>query len=630
MQTYRPRSLRGQTSPPRRLEMLLPRAASKSTNFMSTPRETAEPSFFSAPAVLIGIALLLGTVYALYLFPPDFLAGTSPFWQSPPTDDIKVQLSGARYFTMDQWHFPLLRTTKINPPDGISIIYTDALPLFAVAAKCLVTIFNIRWLYFGSWVGICYLLQPASMALLLISLGIRSPIANFAAIVIASSAPIFLFRLFHTNLCAHFLVISALTLYFVSVRSASFHRSWPWFCFLSWIALWVHAYLFVMISMIFFATAAQVACADRGDWRQVGWAIGVWISGALLIMWISGYFWERAGLNIWHLRRAKQFGFWSMNLLSPVIPQWSGLFPGLGAWIGVTQGPWPEVIDATGGQYEGYQYLGAGVLFLLVVALWCDGKDVARRAKKYWGILIAFVILTSLAVTHHAFIGRWEIPLLNKMPVPDLLDEIRSSGRLFWPVGYGVMAYAIAVVAVRTSGYMRLGLLLIATVVQVVDVGPIRNWVHQWVRHGYEDEGRFPPRPWSGNVLPPTPWVDLIRYHKQLEIYPTFECLHHNARIFQDIVDLVFYASESVTPVNTMWTDRDKAKECPAELISVDRLGISKAELLVILDAQYAERFLSSEPEYRQLCRSFDKGIVCSHRWGDMDEKGLGAAFKPL
>ena len=54
----------------------------------------------------------------------------------------------------------------------------------------------------------------------------------------------------------------------------------------------------------------------------------------------------------------KGFVFFSMNLLSPFWPQRSGVF---GADL--------PILDGTGGEYQGYNWLGAGVMLLLLVAL---------------------------------------------------------------------------------------------------------------------------------------------------------------------------------------------------------------------------------------------------------------------
>src|SRR5262249_24847466 len=155
-----------------------------------------------------------------------------------------------------------------------------------------------------------------------------------------------------------------------SVRTASFQRIWPWFCLLAWISLWIQAYLFVIVIAVFCAAAVQTAARSREGFRTACSAAVVMSLGTMLLMWVSGFFWDRSAVKPLTLGIPPWYDRTSMNLLSPLVPQWSWLFPRLATSVGPTLGPWGSaVIDATGGQYEGYNYLGAGTLLLVTSAL---------------------------------------------------------------------------------------------------------------------------------------------------------------------------------------------------------------------------------------------------------------------
>src|SRR5215510_7897670 len=96
-------------------------AQTATSNVVADIRRTLELT--PHPLALIGIGAIAGTIYVLYLFPLNFLAGTSPFWQGPPIADLATEIAGIRYYLGDAWLFPLFRTVKIAPPDGTSIIY---------------------------------------------------------------------------------------------------------------------------------------------------------------------------------------------------------------------------------------------------------------------------------------------------------------------------------------------------------------------------------------------------------------------------------------------------------------------------------------------------------------------------
>src|SRR5262249_24215905 len=158
----------------------------------------------------------------------------------------------------------------------------------------------------------------------------------FAAVAIALSFPAFLFRLFHVNFIAHFVVILALALYFISIRTP--RRVWPWFCALAWVSLWIFPYLFVIVLTIFLGTTAQLSLTRKESWKHAGAAVGVCVAGALGLMWVSGFFWRGARAAAWAIGTPQWYGQSSVNLLSPFVPQWSGLFPGVSARFGATAG----------------------------------------------------------------------------------------------------------------------------------------------------------------------------------------------------------------------------------------------------------------------------------------------------
>src|SRR5437870_1667904 len=123
---------------------------------------------------LVFFAAAIGSGYTLCLFPIDFLAGSAPWWNDAAFDHVKMAITGMRYFIADDWQFPIFRTLKINPPEGLVIIYTDSIPLLAFVGKALRPILGVHWNYLGIWVCAAYLLQAVSIVVLLLSLGVRT------------------------------------------------------------------------------------------------------------------------------------------------------------------------------------------------------------------------------------------------------------------------------------------------------------------------------------------------------------------------------------------------------------------------------------------------------------------------
>src|SRR5208337_480763 len=130
------------------------------------------------------------------------------------------------------------------------------------------------------------------------------------------------------------------------------------------------------------------------------------------------------------------FGYFSMNLLSPLWPQRSGLFPG---FYGLLTGP--------DGQYEGFNYLGAGVLLLVVVAVAASRRFIPLMLRQHLVLFVTLVYITMFAISNVVFIGSHEVLYI---PLPGVLQFVagifRSSGRMFWPCAYALALFGLVLV----------------------------------------------------------------------------------------------------------------------------------------------------------------------------------------
>lgn len=544
------------------------------------PNGSALPSY-----LLAGVLSLL---LAFWLFPVDFILGEGPYWAAPSGDRMQ-HIIGMRYFLADEWRFPLFQTHLIAPPEGVNIIYTDSLPLFALIAKLLRPFLPAQLNYFGVWLFLVYVLQGVAAVFLLRSLEVKGLLPNLAGAVIALSYPALLYRFGHEALCGHFLLLFAMGLYFRSASQHAFGKLWGRFALLCWLTLFVHAYLFVMVFGLFLATAVQEAFSSRAGFQK-SIVSGIAVAGvSALLMWFSGYFHGVGGSG--------GFGYYSMNMLSPWVPQLSGLFPDI------------NFIDGTGGQYEGFNYLGCGVLLLLIPALWVGRFEINSTLRRYWGLALLLLMLTLLAISHRVFIGQWEVLRIRANP-PPLLQLFRVSGRFFWPVGYTLMAMGLAVVALKLRRPLNSALILVAAVLQFIDAGPLRENVAMGVRSGAQFN------------VPAEPWRGLIAAHERLTIVPSFRCTEP---FTWHMLDMVFHASSSVTPVNTMHLARSSTVvDCSQEVASLRSRELSERELLVVFSLSRRKSPVIEMPGFDRFCRSFADGFACSRQWPVLEERFAG------
>ena len=400
-----------------------------------------------------GLALLVGIVAALAVIPLPTIAGGGAFWAAPSNDSGQA-LTGHLVFQASHWGWPLLVAQRLMWPHGISIGITDSNPAVSLAAKLWVTLAGggpVNAL--GLWLALCWVLQPLAAVYALRGLGARGVEAAVAAAIVTAFWPAFLFRVMHVNLCGHFLILLALGLA-VRLAAAPSRRRWIAAGAVLGAAVMVHPYLFQIDALVLAAAPVQVSLG-RPDRSAL---LRAWVPYLIVCIAPVALF---AVLNGTMGGGDKGFGFFSMNLLSPVWPQLSGIF-----------GPRLPIIDATHGQYEGYDYLGAGILLLVGVSAWLLVRDRAAGWRGQRGLLLVLAGMTLLALSTRIYAGHWLILDLGLRPWEQLFGTFRVSARAFWPVGYALALGAIAIVARRLSPGAAGPLLAVAIVLQMADIRP--------------------------------------------------------------------------------------------------------------------------------------------------------------
>lgn len=378
------------------------------------------------------LALLIGAATAS-LLPWAMVLGGG--WWAAPSGDVAQSLIGHLAFQMDGWRFPLFRIASLMPPDGINTLMLDGNPVVSLLAKLLP---GGPHNLLGGWIFACFLLQPVAAVYALRGMGEQRVVPGLAVGALAALMPFLWFRPMHPNLCGHFIILLALG---ATLRLLRGEPGWRMVAIALVLGAFTHPYLLVM--------AAALLCAvplGRQNWRSLA-TLAATLAGVAGLMALAGFFGAGAG--------DRGFGRYSMNLLSPVVPQLSGLFGG-------------DTLDATGGQFEGFSYLGAGVLLVLALA-W------HRPPRWAWPLLPVLAGLTLLALSSRIFAGSLLLLDLGLKPWEDVFGAVRASGRLFWPVGYAALVFSIATLAARLSPPRFAVLALVAVCLQWVDLGPLRG-----------------------------------------------------------------------------------------------------------------------------------------------------------
>ena len=563
---------------------------------------------------------LVGLVFVLLVFPAGYLDGTAPLLVRPINDFLQHQ-TGILAYLNEPWHWPPFDSALLAAPAGTSLVFTDSLPGPTMVAKAIESLTGWRIPVLGWWMLATYLLQPVAMAAVLRALGVERPLPLLAGAVLSLTLPWFLWRFGHSALAGHFLLLFQLALVLGLARARDPGRRLAAIGLLACATLLVHAYLFLMVAAVGFAGFADALRRRQIDWRLGLAGLLLWLCGVGIVLWVAGYL--AFSQPLWG------FGYYSMNLLSPLVPQVSGLLPGFADWL-VTDasfmappeapplrpyGGLADMIDATGGQYEGYAWVGVGVLLLLGVTLVRRRADLAEAWHRHRLLVLVLAGLGLLAVGNQVWLGH--IRLLALPEPPGALAAFRSNGRLIWPLLYLVIALAIAATARLPRQRLATGLLLAAMALQVADARPMleRLW------HGLRAD--------PAELFPAEVWRPLIAAHERLLVFPRYDCLGGH---FEPAKELAFHAAAAGRPINTAQVSRQQDTDCQGDLASLLWRGVDPGTLLVILEpyAGWIGKWLS--PQLDDYCRSFGgevPGLACTVDWLALDRAGLAKGLAP-
>jgi hypothetical protein len=269
---------------------------------------------------------------------------------------------------------------------------------------------------------------------------------------------------------------------------------------LAGIAVAINPYLAFEVLLVLTAAVVSLLWQRRWSWTKAGGSILALGVACVIVAYSLGFLIAGGkGYTSWGYR------YYSMNLLSPID---SG---GYGSIVRT------NLSHSTGGQYEGYNYLGAGIIVLipLVVSYVIFQRHQLQSLDKRWVVplLLCCVVLTLMACSTSVSVGsRIVIDLDPQERLTPFLAILRSSGRLFWVPYYtivvAVLAVPLLVLQKRWANALMIGILIL----QVADTAPLRGLVHSVISRGYYQPLKSPV------------WSQLGLLHKNLVVLPAWQC----------------------------------------------------------------------------------------------------------
>lgn len=356
--------------------------------------------------------------------------------------------------SMFQWNLG----KNINYGDGIgsSIVFTDSIPLLAFVFKIFSQYLPTPFQYTGIWLFLCSMLQSL-FGYLIVNKLTKNQIYAIICSCFFAIAPPFLYKATgHYALAGQWVILAGLYLY---LNERIKFLSW---CVLIIATTLIHAYLLAMIFPIFVCDLSRRFITKDVGFQYILSRLALSLLLVFFTMYSFGYFMVADGAS------STGFGFYKMNLnaiFNPIVSTFSTIIPPLGSQRG---------------DYEGFSFLGIGIIIILIALIPITVCNRGTRVKViHYPILITMVMFTIFALSSHWALGErtiFNIELPNS--IESKFNIFRSSGRFFWPVFYSLYILIFYYLYKKANKAISFSLLTLTLILQIYDTSPRFSEMH--------------------------------------------------------------------------------------------------------------------------------------------------------
>ena len=418
--------------------------------------------------------------------------------------DLTQHQIGWEFFRRAEWSFPLGYMENYAYPFGVGITYTDSIPIIAIFFKFFEGILPKDFQYFGGYMLFSFMMQGVIISIILKKYT-KSIILIAISVICFVTTPIMLRRVFiHTALASHWIILLAILIWVYRKKFLDIKLQVILWGSLNILCVMIHPYFVPMIFTIM-CGCLILNIIEHGKVKELFIIPIMSILGMGISFWIIGGF---TGESL----PAYGFGKFSMNLNALFNPNgWSKYIPNLE--------------NAFTEQYEGLQYIGLGFIILipiLLVLILCNLKNIKLKdyvnSKNIIGMIpyvLVVVVLLFISVSNIITLNG-EVLLEYEMPklIRSILEIFRSTGRLFWPVVYGLMLGMIVLLIKILNGRKNIMIIIMIsiTTIQVADMSDVLKTTRDF----YKSEQKF------DNILKSDIWDEVGEKFEHIKILPAY------------------------------------------------------------------------------------------------------------
>ena len=413
--------------------------------------------------------ILISLGLTIILFGPENFKFTNINWIT--YKDTLIDQLAWKFFYNDNWHFPLGKNPNYGIEIGNSIVFTGAVPFLSIIFKIFKNFLPNNFQFFSFWIFLCFFLQLLFSYLIVYHFTQNkkySVISSFFFIL----SPILFYRIpMHISLVGQWIILAS---FFAETITKEKIRFYYWISILA-ISPLIHFYFTLMLSLIYFIIVLDRFLIEK-KFSKLLKEISVSFFSLLLVMYLSGYFEISLPDSLGY-----GYGYYKANILSFFNPapttynfSWSNFIP---------------VIQTSGGEHEGFGYLGLGgiILFILLSFNFVKREPLLgfKKNRPYYLLIIIFFILAISNTINFGSFVLLDTPLPKFLYAP--LSIMRASGRFIWPIYYLILIVGLVLIYKKNEKKRALLILIIILCIQIIDISSgLKNYINSKVFMRYE------------------------------------------------------------------------------------------------------------------------------------------------
>jgi hypothetical protein len=485
----------------------------------------------TAIAVKNNADIVLACIISATLFLVVFGAGIlNPYYQDWLLigDDLSQIHISWLFYLHSPWQFPLGVVNNLFYPYQMGISQVNAIPAFALIFKAFSFLFKGDFQYVGLFGFINFLLQ-AIFGILILRKATESFILRIIGVLFIIFAPIMLYRtIHHIALTSHWFILAGLYLALLKYENYAVRWEIGKWSLLMVLAILIMPYFVVMLVIILsFSILANFKTDRKTVLRSTALFLVPCAAGVTAIKIIGA---------LSNADQAPRFLQWENSF------NFNAFFNPLG-WSAVLG----DLKHAGPYQYEGFAYLGLGVIliltaaFVLTVTQWVKNRESVKSIFNKFTLLVLGLFLTSvLCSTGGLFSFGDHIFFLWQIPYIKFINFFRGTGRFIWIAVYILTFFALFKLIKFPKKQILIPFLILCAAIQIRDMKDKLIEKHDIIRE--------------------TPVINIEKFHSlQQSLDGNFNHIiffgYNNAINQEQLYNIAYFAAKNRLTINDYYLD---------------------------------------------------------------------------